>query len=123
MDQTALVNEGSKLVAWLDQTEVKPRAAMWVYNSETDRWRLWIVPSGEMDKMQFYLVVSEIISEHRAEIPTFDISLVEFKSAKHPAVTGLGQMFHMEGLGAAHVSNNMINGFLLSDGIVLRMAI
>lgn len=123
MDQTALVSEGTKLVGWLDQTEVKPRAAMWVYNSEADRWRLWIVPSREMDKVEFYLAVANVLTEHREELPTFDISLVEFKSAKHPAVAGLGRMIHMEGLGAAHVSNNMLDGFLLPDGIILRMAI
>lgn len=123
MDQATLVSEGSKIVGWLDQTAVKPRAAMWVYNSETDKWRLWIVPSGEMDKLEFYLSVSKVISEHRDEIPTFDISLVEFKSAKHPAVTGLGQLLHLDGLGAAHLSSNMINGLLLPEGIVLRMAV
>lgn len=123
MDQTSLVTEGSKLVAWLDATEVKPRAALWVYNSETDRWRLWIVPKNEMDKFHFYSIVSEVISHHRDEIPTFDVSLVEFKSANHPAVEGLGRILRMEGLGAAHVSDNMLNGYLLSDGIVLRLAI
>jgi hypothetical protein len=29
----------------------------------------------------------------------------------------------MEGLGSAHFSNNRFNGFLLPDGIVLRMAV
>jgi hypothetical protein len=124
VDKSALVDDGSKLVRWLDESKLKPRAAMWVYNSETDSWKLWIVPStGVKDKREFYLELSNIISAHRDEIPGFDISSVEFKAESHPAVQGLKTMFRMEGLGSAHLSNNRLNGFLLPDGIVLRMAV
>ncbi|MFN5127296.1 MAG: hypothetical protein ACK519_02885 [Sphingomonadaceae bacterium] len=124
MDKNALVESGSKLVKWLDESSLKPRAAMWVYNTEADTWRLWIVPaSGLNDKREFYLALSDIIAAHRDEIPGFDISSVEFKAETHPAVQGLKKMFRMEGLGSAHLSNNSFNGFLLPDGIVLRMAV
>lgn len=124
MDTNALVNDGKKLVEWLDKSKLKPRAAMWVYNSESDTWKLWIVPALQVnDKGEFYLELSKIISAHREEIPGFDISSVEFKSDSHPAVKGLGAMLHMEGLGSARFSNNRFNGFLLPDGIVLRMAV
>lgn len=124
MDKNALVEEGSKLVRWLDDSKLKPRAAMWVYNSETETWKLWIVPASEIhDKREFYLELSNIISAHRDEIPSLDISSVEFKADSHPAVKGLGAMFHMEGLGSAHFSNNRFNGFSLPDGIILRMAV
>ena len=124
MDKNALVSDGTKLVQWLDESKLKPRAAMWVFNSETDTWRLWIVPAKEItDKYEFYLALSDIISDHRDEIPGFDISAVEFKADNHPAVAGINNVLHMEGLGSAHFSNNRFNGFLLPDGIVLRMAV
>lgn len=124
MDKNALVEEGTKLVSLLDNTKLKPRAAMWVYNSETEIWKLWIVPASKVqDKHEFYLMLSDIISAHRDDLPSFDISSVEFKLDTHPAVKGLGAMLHMEGLGSAHFSNNRFNGFLLPDGIVLRMAV
>lgn len=124
MDKSALVDDGSKLVRWLDKSKLKPRAAMWVYNSETDSWKLWIVPSSSVkDKREFYLELSNIISAHRDEIPSFDISSVEFKADSHPAVKGLSAMLRMEELGSAHLSNNRYNGFSLPDGIVLRMAV
>lgn len=124
MDKGSLVDEGSKLVRFLDESKLKPRAAMWVFNSETDTWKLWIVPASTIrDKREFYLLLSEVISAHRAELPSFDISSVEFKPDSHPAVKGLGAMLRMEGLGSAHLTNNRFNGFLLPDGIVLRMAV
>ena len=124
MDKGALVDEGTRLVKLLDDSKLKPRAAMWVYNSETDIWKLWIVPAaGIDDKLEFYRLLAQVISAHRAELPSFDISSVEFKADTHPAVKGLGAMLRMDGLGSAHFSNNRFNGFLLPDGIVLRMAV
>jgi hypothetical protein len=124
VDKSALVEEGTKLIQLLDDSKLKPRAAMWVFNSETDIWKLWIVPASEIQyKKEFYFLLSGIISARRDELPSFDISSVEFKADNHPAVTGLGTMLRMEGLGSAHLSNNRWNGFLLPDGIVLRMAV
>ena len=124
MDKNNLVTEGTTLVQLLDKSKLKPRAAMWVYNSETETWRLWIVPSKDAsDKLEFYRVLSDIISLNRDVLPGFDISDVELKQDNHPAVMGLNSFIRMEGLGSAHFSNNRFNGFYLPDGIVLRMAV
>jgi hypothetical protein len=124
MDKNSLVNDGIALIEILDKSRLKPRAAMWVYNSETERWRLWIVPSTEVtDKLEFYRILAGLISENRDKIPGLDISDIEFKKADHPAVSGMSSVLRMEGLGSAHFSNNRFNGFYLPDGIVLRMAV
>ena len=123
MDQTALVRDASNLIRWLDETNIKPQAAVWVYNSETDSWKLWIVPARNVSKSEFYLELSKVISAHRDDLPGFDISEVEFKSNSHPAIEGLKLMMRLEGIGNVHFSNNRLNGFFLPEGILMRMAI
>ncbi len=124
MDKNSLVSDGTALIEILDKSRLKPRAAMWVYNSDTERWRLWIVPSKEVtDKFEFYRILAGLISENRDKIPGLDISDIEFKKDDHPAVSGMSSVLRMEGLGSAHFSNNRFNGFYLPDGIVLRMAV
>ncbi len=124
MDKTALVAEGQTLVRRLDESKARPRGAIWVYSSDTDTWKLWIIPAVALiDKAEFYRLVSEAISAHRDEMPTLDVSSVEMKAANHPAVRGLGLVVRMEGLGSANFSNNLFNGFFLPDGVVLRMAV
>lgn len=124
MDTNILVTEGQKLVAYLDQSKLRPRGAVWVYSSDSDSWKLWIVPSSEVtDKREFYRLVAQAITRHRSELPSLDVGLVEFKDANHPIVQGLGRILHMEGIGAATFSNNRLNGLLLPDGVVLRMAV
>ena len=62
MDKDLLVSSGTALVRVLDDNGLKPRAAMWVYNSDTDIWRLWIVPEkGVSDKAEFYRRLARII--------------------------------------------------------------
>ncbi len=124
MDTDVLVKEGQNLVRRLDEGKIKPKGAVWVYSSDTDSWRLWIIPSSAItDKTEFYRLVSEAISHHRDEMLGLDVSLVELKSADHPVVEGLGHFLRMEGLGAATITNNRFNGFYLPDGVVLRMAV
>jgi hypothetical protein len=124
MDTDILVKEGQRLLNYLDEGKTKPRGAMWVYSSDSDTWKLWIVPAQEVtDKLEFYRLVAQTMTRHRTELPSLDVGLVEFKRSDDPAVHGLGRLLHMEGTGAATIANNSFNGYLLPDGVVLRMAV
>jgi hypothetical protein len=123
MDQEALVTSGHELVRLFDQTVIKPRAAMWVFNPDLDVWRLWIVPAANnTNKQEFYRIASDLISKNRDKMQGLDVSSVELKDEKHPAMVGMSRVIRMEGLGSGHFSNNRFNDFYLPDGIVLRMA-
>jgi hypothetical protein len=124
MDKNVLVSEGQNLVRWLDKGKLKPRGAVWVYSSDTDSWRLWIIPSKEIiDKIEFYRLVAETITAHREDMQSLDVGIVEMKLDNDPAVRGLSQLLRMEGLGSAHFQNNRFNGTFLPDGVILRMAV
>jgi hypothetical protein len=124
MDTELLVKDSQNLIRRLDEGKVKPRGAIWVYSSDTDDWRLWIVPAkGLTDKFELYRIVSESISAHRNEMPTIDVSSIDFKTDDHPAIKGLGSFIHMDGVGAVNFKNNRFNGFFLPDGVVIRMAV
>lgn len=124
MDQTVLVANGQKLLDLMDSTSIRPRAAMWVHNTDTDAWRLWIVPDQQLtDRREFYRKVSELIADNKAEVPNIDAGDVEMTPDSHPAITGLSAVFGIIGKSDVHVSNNILNGYYLPDGIILRMQI
>lgn len=124
MDTNLLVESGRKLLAILDREGIKLRAAMWAHNRDTERWRLWMVPTEEVpDKWEFYRRFAEAIAKHRGELAGFDIGDAELVSANHPAISALGRSFHIEDEPSVFVSDNMLNGFYLPDGIILRMAV
>jgi hypothetical protein len=124
MDSNLLVTNGTALLRVLDQEAVKPRAALWVQNPETGTWRLWVVPSKLFtDKREFYRVVSEAISKHQDEIQNMDASDTELVSETHPAIDALSKLFRIPGCGSLTVEGNMLNGFYLPNGIIIRMDI
>ncbi len=122
MDQNTLVSSGHALVNALDATDLKPRLAMWVHATDTDTWKLWIVPPvGLTDKREFYRRVSEIVSKNRADLGGIDASDTEMILDSHPAVRGLRGFIRMPGLGSVHFAGNRFNDFYLPDGIILRV--
>lgn len=124
MDSELLVKSGAELVRAMDRQGLKPRAAVWVLSTDTETWRLWIVPGSQVtEKANFYRQLADVFSANRDKLPGLDIGSVEYKSPDHPVVKGMSQFIRMEGLGSVHLTNNRLNGVFLPDGIVLRMAV
>jgi hypothetical protein len=123
MDQAVLVSSGHALLRAMDEAGLTPRLAMWVHSTDTDTWKLWVVPSEKMkDKFEFYRKLSELISKNRSVLGDLSASDVEYASDQHPAMKGISQIFYAPGLAAAHFAGNRFNGYYLPDGIILRSA-
>jgi hypothetical protein len=117
-----LVKGGHELVRALDAAGVAPLAAMWVQASEMDTWKLWIVPHPSIkDKREFYRRIAEIVTKHRVELAGIDASDTEMVSASHPAMAAMARIVHMPALGVGEFHNNLLDGYYLPNGIVLRM--
>ena len=124
MDQTVLVSSGHALLRALDDARLSPRLAMWVHSSDTDTWKLWIVPpEGINDKREFYRRAAEIIAKHRTDLGDLSASDIEMVSDKHPGVRGITRFLYAPGLTSARFSGNTSNGFYLPSGVILRSAI
>jgi hypothetical protein len=122
MDTAALVKDGKELVQMLDAAGFPPRFAMWIYNVDADAWRLWIVPSQDLnDEREFYRRVATLISESRDKFSELDAGQVDLRKPEHPAVKGVRSLLRLQGLGDIRLSNNTVNGFFIPDGIALRV--
>ena len=123
MDQNVLVSSGHALVRALDAAGIPPKVAMWAHNTETDTWKLWLVPPANItDKREFYRKVAEVISRNRTEMGGIDVSDTEMLPDTHPAVVGLKAFITMPGLGTVNFSGNRLNDYYLPDGVILRVA-
>ena len=122
MDQNLLVENGHNLIDALQNKGVNLKAAVWVHNTDTNSWRLWMVPNNLKDKREFYRKVAEAISAESDKLQGMDASDTEMVSETHPAITALRGLVHVEGRSSVQMSNNMLNGFYLPDSIILRMS-
>jgi len=124
MDPALLVGTGHKLVDLFSADHMPPRAAMWVHVPDDDVWKLWIVPPAELsDIREFYRRAVTVISKHRGEVGDFDAADIRFVSADHPVMQGLGPTYRVTGNKEIRVSNRMLNGYYLPDGIILHMTL
>jgi hypothetical protein len=121
MDQSTLVSSGHALVKAMDDAGFRPRLAMWVHNTETDTWKLWLVPArGKIDKADFYRRIAQIVSKQRAELGGIDASDTEMILDSHPAIAGLSRFIRAPGLNSINFAGNRFNGYYLPEGIILR---
>lgn len=118
------VRAAQVLVGLLDEAGLKPRAALWTYTSDTDSWRLWIVPPVQIsDKREFYLRLADVFAAHGDELAGLDSGEVQFVDARHPVIQGLRRIFRAAGLAEIRFTNNVLNGYFLPDAVILRMAV
>jgi hypothetical protein len=119
MDQDALVAEAKTLTRSLDQTLIKPKGVMLARASETGESKLWVVPSGNIDKREFYGLVAQAISvEH---LTTLDIGMVELVDMARAERMGLKQLKRAPGISSIHMKSNWVNGVSMPDGVIIRM--
>jgi hypothetical protein len=121
MDQNTLVSSGQALVSAMDAEGFGPRLAMWVHNTDTDTWKLWLVPpTGKKDKADFYRRIARIVSANRTKLGGLDASDTEMILDDHTAVQGLSKFIRAPGVNSISFSGNRFNGFYVPDGIILR---
>ena len=118
------VRGAQSLVRFMDESGLRPRAALWTYTSDTDSWKLWIVPPiGLTDKREFYLRLADIFAAHAEQLTGLGAGEVQFVDAEHPVIRGLGKIFQAEGPGEIRFTNNLLNGYFLPDAVIIRMAV
>lgn len=122
MDQSLLVRNGHRLLDLLDRSGLPAEVAIWFHDTNIDVWRLWIVPRGPApDKRDFYLKLSQIVGGADPETVGVDTADVQLMRADHPAIRALSRMFRVTGMSDVPISNNMLDGFFVPEGIILRM--
>lgn len=116
------MKEAQALTRALDGTKIAPKAVMITISSETNTWKVWIVPStDEINKPEFYRIISEIITQ--SNLKNIDSLSVELRPSTNLSVIGISKIVHLKGVGSVNVSKNTYKGALLPDGIVIRMAV
>lgn len=127
MVDAAMVNAeaGDRLVQLMDRAGQPPRAALWVYSADHERWRLWLVPRTGARENQIdenYLKIAELMNSNQDELQGLDIGDIEFVDSQHPAIAGLSKALRIDGLGRVPLYGRLMDGYYLPESIVMRMA-
>ena len=129
MDKTAMVKHlfliekeraGQALVRLLDQASLDVRGAFWLYDSENNRWRLYLAIK-QVDSLGPKRVYTKVQSVAR-RIPEIVPTEVSIVSPQHPTVRLLRNVIQTgRELTSVQLSDNVVNGELIADAFVYRM--
>lgn len=124
MDQKILVSAGHLIIKELGTAGINPRAAIWVHATDTDTWKLLVVPPKKkppLDQREFYRKLATIVAKHRPELGGVDAADVEMITDQHPLIKGLRGAYNVTGGGTISIQSSVINGYYLAEAILLRM--
>lgn len=127
MDTTILVDKdiesGKNLIEYLDKKNLDIKAALWIYNSELNRW-YFIISSPLVDQngaRKMYLKIANHINKIRDSI-NFDVDDIRLLPYSSPLINLLKIGIRTgPGISGLRFQNNVINGQLIEDSYIYRM--
>lgn len=125
MDTWILVDEtiedGKKLLEFLDSKELDIRIAMWFLDTETGRWNL-ILSTPLVDSegpRKTYLKIIKLLENFETPITIDEIKLLTYDS---PFANIFKSIFNTgEGISMIRFQENVINGLSIKDALIYRV--
>jgi hypothetical protein len=117
---------GNLLLAALDEKRVNPTAAFWLHDPEADRWELWLaLPEAARDLKKAYLSVAEVLRANPSIWKQIELSRTNIVAPDAMTVQLMGRLLRVENPPSAEPviwHRNVINGVLIEDAVVYRLA-
>ena len=111
---------GETLLQILRKRQFPFRAALWIYLSEAEEWRLFLaVPKARAEgKMKFYKQLQDILAQHPGLLPLSALTVVD---AKDPLVHAVGPAIKVADVSKHLFSSGTINGRRFENAYVYRV--
>jgi len=120
-----LIEAGAKLVQSLDRKGLSPDAAFWLYSSDNKAWRLFLVEAklGEAGPKGVYRQIQKVMKELPEESQVLSLSDIGLLRSDAPFVQRLRTAFRKgRNVPGTRLMNNVVNGKLIEDAYIYRIA-
>jgi hypothetical protein len=126
MAEIALVDEDVRradlLVETLEKNGFPLVAALWLYQSDADRWRFVVSPEEHRaDPTSFYRDFAKLLRSADPKLELLDLNKVDIVKRDSPILTALGKLCRVEGKGRARITDSSINGIFIEDALVYKL--
>jgi hypothetical protein len=126
MGTATLVTEdvaaGHNLIEALDAAGFPVKAAFWLYDSDTDKWTLWVgTPRAAKDLQRAYMRVGEILSAV-PDRKVLELPQIRLVSPDDPTVRAMGSLVSVKGISDVRLRSNVADGIYIEDALIYRTA-
>lgn len=119
------VERSRAFVNFLESHGLPLTAALWIFQSDADRWRLVVCPREQRENVSsFYRDFAKLINAAGSPISLLPLDMVDIVAEDSPLVRQLGSVIRVAGTETESIrlTNNVINGVFLDDAIILKLA-
>ncbi len=120
-----LIQEGAELLKALDAAGLSPDAAFWFYFSDINAWKLVLaeVKVGPQGPREVYKQIQRTLGALSDKIKTLSLDDVAVAKPDAPVVSVLKRAVRTgPGIGGIRFSQNVIDGVLIEDAYIYRLA-
>lgn len=120
-----MIDSGDALVRKLDEQGFQPDAVFWLYFPDLQEWKLIIaeVKLGKEGPKETYKKIQDTISASKKDMPELSLDSVALAKPDAPIVTLLKKGIRTgSGISGIRFTNNVINGTLIEDAYIYRLA-
>ncbi|WP_398466155.1 hypothetical protein [Tardiphaga sp.] len=127
MAATSLVDAdvamGHELLDILDRAKFPVTGAAWIYFADVDQWRLVIrTPKAEKDLLSSLAQVADVMDAAGDLRARLDFSRVKLVPPKDKMLAAMGSVVRVDGKAEIRFSRNVVNGVLIDDALIYRLA-
>jgi hypothetical protein len=117
------IEMGRELLRILDETKFPVTAAAWIFFPDIEEWRLVIrTPKAEKNLQQALLELAISLDKQGDLRKRLDLSRVKLVPPKDKMLAAMGTVVRVEGTSNIRFSRNVINGVLIDDALIYRLA-
>lgn len=116
------IDAAGRLVTFLDDHGLRVRGALWLYDSDAERWRFVVAfQESRKDVTSFYLDVAKATAKAGTG-DLLDLSRVDIVDSERSIFTALRGVISVDGNNRVRFSKNRINGVYLEDALIYRLS-
>lgn len=117
------IQMGVELVEMLDKALFPVTAAVWIYFPDVEQWRLLIrTPKAEKDLLGALREVATTMDANGDLRSRIDFSRIKLVPPKDKVLAAMGSTVKAEGLTTIRFVRNVIDGILIDDALIYRLA-
>lgn len=117
------VDMGRELIRILDEASFPVTGAAWIFFPDVEEWRLVIrTPKAEKNLQQALLEIAVALDSQGDLRKRLDLSRVKLVPPKDKMLAAMGSVVRADGLSTIRFSRNIVNGVLIDDALIYRLA-
>jgi hypothetical protein len=117
------VEMGRELLRILDEAKFPVTAAAWIFFPDIEEWRLVVrTPKAEKNLQQALLEFAVLLDKRGDLRKRLDLSRVKLVPPKDKMLAAMSSIVKVEGISSIRFSRNVINGVLIDDALIYRLA-